>query len=411
MDRRRAGAVFAICVAPRLAALVVFPNAAPTYYDDLARSLLASGQLGFDGVPSTYIEPLYPAFLAAARIIAGDSLRLVILLQIVVAGIGGVLLCRLGSRLSNPRAGFYAAVFYALDPYLVRQSLALLEVTLCTTLAIAVTLQLSRVERARDAVACGALFGLLLLTRVSVMPACVAGAIWLAWEGRRRLALVMVVTTLAVQAPWLWRNARVDGSPLPSRLGENLYLSTSRYADIVPVHDIDLLIPLALAEVEPAVKNMRLAPNLEQRALDEAMLDRARAFIRERPGRVVWLKVRNALYLLSPQVLPRYMKSPDAFAAVEGGVVRTFNEQRRPLSQEVPHTVVRSALLLLAAVGLARRRLSGRDAPLLIMLGTQAAVCVAFFPTTRLMAPVMFVAMWYAAIGVTSSSAAAPRQP
>ena len=40
------------------------------------------------------------------------------------------------------------------------------------------------------------------------------------------------------------------------------------------------------------------------------MLARAFAFIREHPGRVLWLKTRNALYLLNPLLLPRDAKAP-----------------------------------------------------------------------------------------------------
>lgn len=399
MDRR-AALVFAICAVPRLLALAVFPHAAATYYDELATSLLATGRFAFDGVASTYVEPLYPVFLAGALMVTGNSPWLVLLLQIGVASIGGVLLYRLGSRLANPRVGFYATVFYALDPYLIRQSAARLDITLCTTLAIAATWQLSRTERVRDAVGCGALLGLLILTRASFAPAFLGAAIWLAWRGRGRLSGVMVVTALLVQAPWMVRNARVDGSPLPSRIGENLYLSTSRYATVVPVHDIDLLVPLGLADVQAGVAEMRVPPQVEQRVLDEAMLERAIAFMREHPAHVLRLKARNALYLFSPQLLPRYAKSPGAFATVEAGVVRVFNEQRRPWVDEASHAIARSVLLLLAAIGVVRRGLCGKDAPLLIMLATNAAVCIVFFPTTRLIAPVMFVVMFYAAVGL-----------
>ena len=398
---------------PRLLALAVFPRAASTYYDELAASLLTTGRFAFDGVPSTYVEPLYPLFLAAARMVTGDSLRLVLLLQIAVASIGGVLLYRLGSRLADRQVGFYAAVFYASYPYLIRQSVALLEITLCTTLAIAATLSLSRMERVRDAVACGALFGLLMLTRASFLPACLGAAIWLAWRGRGRLSAAMVITALLVQAPWLVRNARVDGSPLPSRMGENLYLSTSIYANAVPAHDIDLLVPLGLADVQAEVAQMRLPPHLEQRAMDDAMLGRAIAFMRERPAHVLWLKTRNALYLVSPVLLPRDAKSPGAFATVEGGVVRVFNTQRRPWVEEGSHALAQSVLLLLAAIGVVRRGLSGKDAPLPVMLATNAAVCIVFFPTTRLIAPVMFVVMFYAAVGLDAfkaTSAAEPRR-
>jgi 4-amino-4-deoxy-L-arabinose transferase-like glycosyltransferase len=404
MDRR-AAFVFGICAAPRLLALAMFTPGVSTYYDELATGLLTTGTFGFNGVPSTYIEPLYPAFLAAARTITGNSLPLVLALQIAIASIGGVLLYRLGSRLAGPSIGLCAGVLYALYPYLVRQSVARLEITLCTTLAIAATLSLTRTADARGAIASGAWLGLLMLTRTSFVVAAMAAAFWLAWRGRGRLAAAMLLTALLVEAPWLVRNARVDGSPLPSRIGENLYLSTSTYAAVVPAHDIDLLVPLALADVREEVERLHLPPSAEERAMDDAMLTRAAGFIRERPGRVLWLKARNVLYLLSPQLLPRDAKSPAAFATVDGDTVRIVNAARRPWIEDAAHAVAQGLLLLLAAIGIARRGVEGTDAPLIIMLAAQAAVCTVFFPTTRLMAPVMFVVMFYAAVGLEDSLA------
>ena len=182
---RRALLVFAICAAPRFVALAIFPGASSTYYDELAAGLLSTGSFGFDGTPSTYMEPLYPAFLAGARLVTGDSLPLVLILQIVVASIGGVLLDRLASHHAGPRAGLFAALFYAVYPYLVRQSVALLEITLCTTLAIGTALALSRTDRIRGALVTGALFGLLMLTRTSFAVAPIGAAAWLAWRPRR----------------------------------------------------------------------------------------------------------------------------------------------------------------------------------------------------------------------------------
>jgi 4-amino-4-deoxy-L-arabinose transferase-like glycosyltransferase len=413
---RRTAAILALCAAPRLLALALFPHTGSTSYDDLAAHLATTGRFTFDGVASTYMEPLYPAFLAAARLLTGSSPRLVLLLQIGVASIGGLLLYRLASRLAGARVGLIAACFYALDPYLVRQSAAFLDVTVCTTLAIATALSLADVETRRDAAVAGALFGLLMLTRASFGLACVATAFWLAARGRGRLAAVLVIAAVLVQAPWMVRNVAVDGSPLPSRLGENLYVSSSSYAAIVPVHDIDLLVPLALADVGPDIDRLPAPAEHQQRAIDDAMLARAIAFIRRSPGAVVRLKARNALYLFDPRLLPRYAKSPGAYAVVEAGAVRTHNELRRPWIEDASFAVARAVLLLLAAIGLVRRRTVDRDTPLLILLAATALVCVVFFPATRLMAPVTFVAMFYAAAGleavtrgrVTATSAAAP---
>jgi hypothetical protein len=132
---------------------------------------------------------------------------------------------------------------------------------------------------------------------------------------------------------------------------------------------------------------------------------------------VLWLKARNALYLFSPLLLPRDAKSPDTFAAIAGDSVRIVNARKRPWLQDVAFAAAQSVLLVLAALGLARRGLHLTDAPLLILVATQAAVCIVFFPTTRLMAPVMFVVMFYAAVGldwllgVTATTGAVLRQP
>jgi hypothetical protein len=427
MDRR-ALFIFGICAAPRLLAMAMWPSRAPTYYDTLATELLTNGSFGFSGVPTNYMEPLYPAFLAAARFVTFGFEPAVTLAQVAVAALGGVLLYRLAAHLAGPRVGLCAGVLYALNPYLVRQSVARLEITLCLTLAIAATLALTRTERWRGAMGAGVLFGLLILTRTTFLPAALGAVVWLAWRpstalgtgpstergagastGRWpgwRLAAVMLCTAVAVQAPWVVRNMRVDGSALPSRLGENLYVSTSVYAAALPVHDIDLLAVLALGELV----DVPIPPGEGERYLDDFMMARSVAFLREHPGRVLWWKARNALYLLTPQLLPRDAKGPASYAVLEGETVRIVNPVRRPWVEELSHALAQGALLLLAAVGIAQRRLRMADAPLLIMLGAQAAICIAFFPTTRLMAPVMFVVMFYAAVGFTNSSAAAPRQ-
>ena len=141
---------------------------------------------------------------------------------------------------------------------------------------------------------------------------------------------------------------------------------------------------------------------LEQRAMDDAMRARAVAFIRDHPAQVFWLKARNALYLLSPLLLPRDAKSAAAIAKEQDGMIRLFNVQRRPWREDLAHAFAQSVILLLAGVGLIRRGLVGRDAPMLILFVTEAALCVVFFPSTRLIAPVMFVPMIYAAVGLDS---------
>src|SRR5258708_28768705 len=123
--------------------------------------------------------------------------------------------------------------------------------------------------------------------------------------------------TVVVRGAWMVGDVAADGSPLPSRLGENLYVSTSRYAALVPVHDIDLVVPLALAEVGPEAERLRPPTERQQRAMDGATLARAIAFIQQSPAAVVRLRARNALDLFDPRLRPPYAESSGAYARGE----------------------------------------------------------------------------------------------
>ena len=77
--------LFLLAAVARLAALFYFPYPEPNYYWTLAENIVTNQQFAFENGPTTYIEPLYPAFLAGARLLSGDVLWLVMLFQITVA--------------------------------------------------------------------------------------------------------------------------------------------------------------------------------------------------------------------------------------------------------------------------------------------------------------------------------------
>ena len=100
--KRSAAIIFAICAVPRLLALLMFSHAPSTAFGELASSLLSTGRLGYDGNATTYLEPLYPLFLAGARLITAESPTLVLLLQIAIGSLGGVLLYITGLAAREP---------------------------------------------------------------------------------------------------------------------------------------------------------------------------------------------------------------------------------------------------------------------------------------------------------------------
>lgn len=393
----RLAAVFAGCALPRLAVFWLLPAPRPTYNWLLSDSLLYNQMFALDGAPTTYVEPLYPAFLAAVRWLSGDTATLVLMAQIGVAASGGVLLYLLGLRMVGSRAALLAAAAYALYPYLVRQSVAYLALNLIIPIMFAVVLLLMRTATVRQAAVAGIVFGLLVLTRATFGLSLVAASIWLGWRTQPRVGVALLAAALAIQVPWALRNQRIDGSLLPTRIGENLLVSTSEYAEaVVPTYDIDALMPLVYDET------VRISPHGEsatQAELDRLMLIRALRFVRDEPWRAALLKLRNLLHLVDPRLLPRHPTGRNAMAYIEAGRVRLKGLRQRPFAHEAAHAAARTMLLLLALLALWIRRIRPQDEPLLLMAVTQASFCVAFFPTSRLLLPTTTLMMIYAGTG------------
>jgi hypothetical protein len=389
--------VFVICCIPRLWAWWHFPPPEPNYHYWLSESLLTAGALAFGDELTSFIEPIYPAFLAILRATAGSE-RLALLAQALVAASGGPAIFLLTARLSASRAaGLAAAAFYAFDPYFVRQASSFIELPLLVPLALWSLERFTAIRRAPHAALAGALFGLLFLTRASLLPVCVGAVAILAGRRQWRLALSVAAAMSAVVLPWTIRSTRLGNGPLPTRIGENLYLSTSRYAvGVVPVHDIDLLIRFAQFRVDEELGERRQAHT--EWAADRLLLRHALRFALSNPGDTLALKLQNLLWIPAPVLLPRNAKSEYTHAALIDGRMQLTGVERRPWTWDLMHTAFRSLVLVGAIAGL-RRRQGMNDGILLCALVSETVVHTIFFPTTRLLGPFTSVLMVYAGIG------------
>ena len=191
----------------------------------------------------------------------------------------------------------------------------------------------------------------------------------------------------------------MDGSLLPSRVGENLFASTSEYAiGFLPEHDVDLLMPLAYEIVD---RELRDVPPAELHvATDRLLRDRALEFARSHPRETLALKARNFFYLFWPGLLPVEAKSEDTSVVFENSRVRIIGAEPRPRSWEWLHFTFRALLLASAVLGLVvRRRRWREDAIVYAVILTIAVVHVVFFPTTRLLAPMTAILMIYCGDG------------
>ena len=413
--RRRASAlvaVFAVALAFRLGALWFFAPPEPNYNYRLARSILTAHAFAFGPEPTSYIEPLYPAFLASAMFLFGSD-RLVLLVQAIVSASGAPALLLIGWRLTGMRsAGAWAAMLYAADPYFVRQAHSYIEVPFAVPLLLWTLERLAATRRTGQAVAAGVLSGLVLLTRAALLPALV-GMLIVLYLRRGRVALVVTAIAALLVFPWAWRSLVYNDSPLPTRTGENLFVSTSPYAvGVVPRYDADLLIQFATQRVEarmPATSGRQ-----KEGIADRLLMRETLEFVLTHPGQTALLKLQNAAWIFAPVVLPRNAKSPGTHADVVNGRVELTGLVWRPLGWELTHATFRALVFVAAVLGFRNRR-GIDDRWLLAVLGAEFVVYTVFFPTTRLLSSFSAVLMVYAGYGLArhtsrqdSKMAAAP---
>ena len=152
--------------------------------------------------------------------------------------------------------------------------------------------------------------------------------------------------------------------------------------------------PLAVHVVESQRPGATYATEL---ALDSTFLSLAIFRMLEDPWQVAKLKARNLVYVFVPRLLPVHMKDPRTYAAVRDGAVVIENVVRRPLLWEWLHAIAATLVMVSAAAGLFMRRRRLRHEAFLVCVALSVIlVQTVFYPTTRLLAPLLFVHMFYA---------------
>jgi 4-amino-4-deoxy-L-arabinose transferase-like glycosyltransferase len=158
-----------------------------------------------------FYPPLYPYFVGGLYTLAG-SLTAVKIGQAFLGSALVLALMRLGASMFGARAGIAAGLITALYPDLIWFSAHFWSETLFMAFlwwGMERLLAADRNERAGAAVAAGALWGLTILTRETVLYFVPVAALWLAFRrGRPGLnrGLLFAATALLVVAPWTYRN-------------------------------------------------------------------------------------------------------------------------------------------------------------------------------------------------------------
>jgi len=399
MTRRSLLMVFVACALPRLLALAIWPADPDTLYYALSTGLVRDHLLAIDGGVTARIEPFYPLALAAGRLFTGDHPDALIVLQILGASAGGVLLFLFTrEQAGSVRAAWIAALLYAGSPYLIRQSVAFMEVTIATVLLIAAARVLQSATRRLPPLG-GSLLGAIVLTRFSFLPIAIGAVLLILWRGGVWRALAATAAAAVLIAPWLLYNSATAGTLVPPRIGENLFVSTSEFArPIVPTRNVDLLLPLT-DELVRGEMIRRGHADYDLTAQDRLLCEWAIAFVRRHPAEAIAMKAKNLAYVFQPRLLPFYEMS--GRATLVDGRLEIPDQPRRPWVFEVVSAAFQALLLVGGVVGLAARRARWRDDAFLILVAAMiVGVQTVFFPTSRLLAPMTFVLIFYTAVAL-----------
>jgi hypothetical protein len=373
-------------------------------YWALSGSLLRTASFAIDGAAVTDYEPLYPLFLAGARMVTGDRVLLVQVIQLSVASLGAVFLYRLSLLLTGQgRAAMLAGVLFAIHPLLVRQAAAASDLALATTLLVAFGYAFVSMRGFAGAAMAGACIGLAVLTRSMTLPVLAGGAAVLIGSRRTTLVLPFVVAALLLIVPFVARNYLVSGTWWSTRNGMNLYIGNSPYtAALVPEKDLDLLQEVAVELVRRERPDLQEDDPSHSAEVDAFLGRRALDYMVERPLRTLGEKIMNVGYLMSPSLVPLHVATPDTRVVIAAdGATTVEHSATRPLSEVVAYAVATTVMLLTAAAGIyQRRRLLRHDAILWVIAGTVIVVNAMYVPASRYAALMVFVLMFYSGVAL-----------
>jgi 4-amino-4-deoxy-L-arabinose transferase-like glycosyltransferase len=389
-SRRTVALLFAATAIVRAAYVLAAHPGFQYEHWDMATNLLRYHSLGFDGVPTTRYEPLYPLFVAAARAIVGDRALIIQLIQVAIGSIAVIYLWRLVDALTGSRRiALIAALLFALYPLSIRHAADGTETSLLAAFLVIFCFAFVAARTTRDAVIAGAWLGLAVVTRTMTLPlVALASIVWLI-DRRPGHAAALATTALLVYAPYAIRNEMLNGSVVPTRTGIDLFISNSASTPaIVPEHHANALEPLAESVVaREGLSADVLSPPIERRRND-VLLHAALTEIRAHPAEMLQLRLRYLGYFFSPFLVPRQEKSA-------GGDVP------RPLIDRVVYTLTFTPVLACAVVGAYHRRHAIQtDAILWCVLLTFVAAHLVFFPATRYRVPADFVLLFFAAAAI-----------
>jgi len=437
LNRHKLALVIGIAIAARLAVLFAFPSVfafsqpgaaihGSEAYDEYARNLLETGVYGRErGVPDSILPPLYSMVLALVYGLFGRSYAAVGLVHTLFDVLSIMLVYdiarRLFARAWGEWTGALAGLFFALYPYLIFQSLTLIDTPLWILLLhVFVWLMVLLRERAAFdgrgflvALAGGAALGASALTRALLPSLAILVALWflfrLGWRQTLLRLLPVAAVSLLALLPWMVRGYRIHGGFVAVALnsGENFYQGNNPQT-----------IPFFRAGYD--VQWSSPPDDISETAdRNRALMEAGWRYLRENPQRIPELLLVKFQVYWNVQVTPlKNLREGESLRLEDGEVLLVTDEGSqvgvtaanaayedsslfsivgRPL-----HSLYFGGLWLLAVIGAWLSRRAWREVSLLFFVQiSQTLMYLIFHPSTRYRSPtdpLLFVFSAYAVV-------------
>ena len=422
--RRPLAIVVTLAIALRLAALLALPEVFAFErtgviqgigtHDFYAQNLLQTGVYGFEpGEPDGVLPPLYSLFLAAVYAVAGRGALQLVLAQALLDAASIALLYRIARRLwpGEPRVALIGALLHALYPYLLFQSLTMIDTSLYVSgmyLLLWLLLQLNDASvtdwrhLALTLTAGGATLCLLLLLRPSIVVLLPFAGLWLAlrhgWRGGALRLLPVILLGGVLLLPWIARSAGIYGQPVFIALhgGRNFWQGNN-----------PCTLPYLRAGYDTQWQRENYGAGEELASLvqrDALAMQFSLNWLRENPSRLPELLWTKFITHWSVDIQPS--RNPPVSAAggavdedCEAGVIavttigaddptRVYDDSAAAQAFRLVHRYWFGSLLTLALAGLVITRRRWRELSLLwLTLLSMTLVYVVYHPGTRYRAP------------------------
>lgn len=365
------------------------------HFSDSQLYMQLAARIREGGITEAYfMSPLYPYLIAAVAALTGNPELWVRILQALFGGITAFLTYRIGRQLFSGEGGLLAAVcIAAYAPALYYDGLLLIE-SLQTMLVVAhlfVLLRAMTNDAMRNWVVAGALLGLAVVTRATVivfLPTLIV--VWLFQRGARRPAsrhmLSFVVAALLMLVPTALHNAATEGvfMPVTASFGFNLYAGNNPSATGL------YALPEEAIDVRSDPNGRRWVEGRTGRSLDAAEVsafwrDRALAWMGTDPGAALALFVRKIVLYFHPNEIDQLGLSLRFYTGEYGPIIG------------IPASAFPVFLLLAGAgLGLAwQERRGGWVLPAFLVVAVLTTAV--FFVSGRLRLPILPILFLYAA--------------